>query len=1248
MADIAKQMASMLPAADEDTRSTNEYLGKSEDEWNPLQFAQESWASAKDRFMNAGVTEVDANDPAIYNAYLRSVDYLKDTGLAGLDLVDAGVKAAIGTVGELATSDDQTQKRFQRDIYSMPDAFAGMAGTKSISQLDDAIESAVGTGVQAVEKAKDVGYTAYQKAPPVVGDIVGQTKAILSGDKAFGMTSDVGPRPLSAFGGIGMEGAAKDKNLKKAIKLANKAGVPNIGEIPEDLNLEIWKKTGWFVDPNDGQWRLYFSDYKSEILPFKDVFKTETVDFDTLKKYPLDRKEGKRTVLSNVLLHDDLFKRYPDFKNADVNFFNDPTKPRNAGYANYKDGEVGEIGINLAAFDSFDSIRGTILHEVQHLIQNKEGFVKGANSANIPQNLVDDYSKAIAEKVKPLQDKVDDLRKQFNNTEDQVERKKLYSEIDTLQNKIYSYKMQDFNSEYDFYRGAGGEIEARLTDNLKDVEDAENYYPLGYRENLVNMEGLSPDFIGSKGVDPLVYTQQDRRVPEKPTGFIQRAKDALNLNEESANIVPQMSNEEYDTLFKALDEADNPVAWQKGAKAIIKKGRVANPGIKTPELEDSTRLLLENKITREEHLANVDKYKPVNAWDALPREPSDKALVFALDAGKRDNGLFVLDAATAEALGVPQSSLSVGMKFNGRLDIPAYLHNDTWIVAGTSPSVKTADNRGVTNYAKAIHYVSDGDKPVQFVASEKSSASIGSGEKDKWGYATVSGIVGDLDANAIRAKAEQYLNDPEWTQVGFDPRRQGGFYVRAGENKHVPVREASEVIQIGPLVLARNAKLDFDYKGYSEGGMAMNEQMNAVFKSTRGYAEGGEVDPVSGNEVPTGSLPEEVRDDIPAQLSEGEYVVPADVVRYYGVKFFEDLRGQAKMGWQQMEQNGRIGGEPVMPDGMEMGDEEFPFSLEELQVVDSGEEQPQMARGGFISGYELGGDVAAIAKEFPGTIVGSGAPSEEYKTYTNAQGMTITIRFVNGKPVTPIPPGYNAVSSAQEAVAPKLETGDDNQEPTTVKQPEAVDWEKADPAKFREVLDTQFGKLGKATNALVGAVNPLIGAGVSIASTMQNKAMLDALDKRLAVADPNSTEYNELSSVRKDLLSNVDRNNDGKVDNIVERSGIFGGESSWDKNLKDTDGTKGASFGDTWLGDLLGFDEKGAGVQGAGLMASTKGARRENSNYSENQGVVGSNDTGKNSLLQSAANFFTPDDGKSYQGGKLVEDKPKDDKDKKD
>ena len=96
--------------------------------------------------------------------------------------------------------------------------------------------------------------------------------------------------------------------------------------------------------------------------------------------------------------------------------------------------------------------------------------------------------------------------------------------------------------------------------------------------------------------------------------------------------------------------------------------------------------------------------------------------------------------------------------------------------------------------------------------------------------------------------------------------------------------------------------------------MGKAEQMSFLFEEGGIADDGMDRDPVSGNEVPSGSMAEEVRDDIPAQLSEGEYVVPADVVRYYGVRFFEELRSEAKEGLGDMESEGRIGGEPMDDD----------------------------------------------------------------------------------------------------------------------------------------------------------------------------------------------------------------------------------------------------------------------------------------------------------------------------------------------
>jgi hypothetical protein len=135
---------------------------------------------------------------------------------------------------------------------------------------------------------------------------------------------------------------------------------------------------------------------------------------------------------------------------------------------------------------------------------------------------------------------------------------------------------------------------------------------------------------------------------------------------------------------------------------------------------------------------------------------------------------------------------------------------------------------------------------------------------------------------------------------------------------------------------------------FAEGGAVGNMERQMELFEEGGIADDGmERDPVSGNEVPPGSLASEVRDDIPAQLSEGEYVVPADVVRFFGVRFFEDLRNQAKSGLMEMEANGRIGGEPVMESGT-VSDEEFEAALAKVGL----------AKGG-VMGYDEGGDVTS-------------------------------------------------------------------------------------------------------------------------------------------------------------------------------------------------------------------------------------------------------------------------------------------------
>lgn len=111
--------------------------------------------------------------------------------------------------------------------------------------------------------------------------------------------------------------------------------------------------------------------------------------------------------------------------------------------------------------------------------------------------------------------------------------------------------------------------------------------------------------------------------------------------------------------------------------------------------------------------------------------------------------------------------------------------------------------------------------------------------------------------------------------------------------------------------------------------------------------EGGAVDEVSGNEVPAGSLKEEVRDDIPAKLSEGEFVFPADVVRFIGLDRLMELRQAAKDGLAKMEAMGQMGNsdEATVEDT-----EEFETEISDIieEVEKESEEEPQKMQEGGV------------------------------------------------------------------------------------------------------------------------------------------------------------------------------------------------------------------------------------------------------------------------------------------------------------
>lgn len=333
------------------------------------------------------------------------------------------------------------------------------------------------------------------------------------------------------------------------------------------------------------------------------------------------------------------------------------------------------------------------------------------------------------------------------------------------------------------------------------------------------------------------------------------------------------------------------------------------------ELQELAAGVEEGRVFTSTYRDRADELRPIRVVEEVPKPATFVEAVSALNAGKRKLPMVGLNRS------IPDGDI-----VDARLDIDAYTDYDVWV-----PTLKHA---GKTMYKPAVVL-----EDVKFIQPDgpqpKKALKVAKGEGKK-PFAVMTGKYVEATDDEAYKLAQDVFDNPEFTQVGYDPTRRGFFYDReTGE----AIVAADTVVQVGHLVLARNAKkMDAEAFPFSEGGMAIEEQMAMNFGDVPDNTIG--IDPVSGNEIPMGSTAENVRDDIPANLSEGEIVVPADVVNFHGVKLFEDLRAEAKMGYQEMAQDGRMGGEPMDDMGMDI-------ELSELDLEVMDDEAPvQMNRGG--------------------------------------------------------------------------------------------------------------------------------------------------------------------------------------------------------------------------------------------------------------------------------------------------------------
>lgn len=269
-----------------------------------------------------------------------------------------------------------------------------------------------------------------------------------------------------------MRGSLIDVGLSRIVGYP----VPKFITAEEQMSLPIG---GMYVGPSAKGWaglRGKFSGLadKAERAEISDVGARIKIDPLLLEKYGKRGEKFVKADLGDILEHPELYKQYPEYRNiqTQLNLQGVPTG------GSYVKGDIVLEGSPLAILDK--SAKQTLLHEIQHAIQEKEGWAKGGSPEEFAKSK--DIAKLKQEHFWALKD---------NNT---VKAKQIWGELqDTLHRN---------------YRNLAGEIEGRDTSARADLTAEQRASTLPYTsediplsEVIVKKDGGRPQFSKEEATD---------------------------------------------------------------------------------------------------------------------------------------------------------------------------------------------------------------------------------------------------------------------------------------------------------------------------------------------------------------------------------------------------------------------------------------------------------------------------------------------------------------------------------------------------------------------------------------------------------------------------------------------------------------------------------------------------------------------------------------------------------------------------
>ena len=331
--------------------------------------------------------------------------------------------------------------------------------------------------------------------------------------------------------------------------------------------------------------------------------------------------------------------------------------------------------------------------------------------------------------------------------------------------------------------------------------------------------------------------------------------------------------------------------------------------------------------------------------------------------------------------------------------------------------------------------------------------------------------------------------------------------------------------------------------------------------------QGETIDRKSRNKVPVGSLKKEVRDDVPINISEGEFVLPADVVRYHGLEKIMNMRQNAKSGLKLMDKMGQMGNSdqatlpddiPFQPQNYQEGGAivapqiQMPEIQQQNQVpgvtvappqqmgmrpsVYAQQQQPVKVTTPSSPTYSTFGapqytsPTSTAATPDYSKLVGASfgqLPKSETKRYFNKEtGEELYIPFIDGKPVYPIPNDFVEQEEAkkeEEAKDPTrsrvettkvIETGDDPKELDT------PEYRIASTLSSKQGASSGIGKALATAGSFI--VNPFLtiggyGASKLLGSEKEDRKAIEGFDEIYGKGEAIDDPYMDAESVQEQL-----------------------------------------------------------------------------------------------------------------------------------